>query len=537
MRAKVRYLTGLWSFLRHKVSAGEARAIVVQSLARREENFLRLVKFGIYGKDDSPFRKLLIHAGVDFVEFRRRVQEEGLELALKRLYSEGVYITYNEMRGREPVRREGLEFQIDESGLDNPLLEAQYELTSSGSTGNAGSRSFTDLTLLGHEAAHYRVHFEAQGVPESSPVVVWGPVPPTLLGLAGCVRFAKIGRIAAWFSPTRFPGGRQGLRGRALVAYTILVSILAGNRIPWPQYVPAEDSLTIAHTLAKLCRQGKAPAIQITASAATRVCLAARENRLDLTGTSMRVGGEPYTEAKAAVIKASGAKAFPGYHASELGLAGQGCATPNAPLDDLHLVTDKFLVYARDKAINTAGDTVPALVYTTLHPNCRKIMLNAESGDYGTLEERACGCLIGDLGFRTHLTGLHGYDKMTSEGVTFMGSDLFQLVEQVLPAAFGGSTTDYQLAEEEDDQGLPKVSIVIAPAVGVVDEDAVIATVLKSLQVLDGPDRGPVMAERWRQSQTLRVVRREPFIAGGRKVLPLHLISRTQQEVDQSPPV
>jgi hypothetical protein len=435
------------------------------------------------------------------------------------------------MRGRVPVRRDGIEFPIDEAALDNPLLEEQYEMNSSGSSGTAGSRSFTDLTLLAHEAAHYSVHFQAHGVGQR-PIVVWGPVPPALLGLAGTLRFSKIGRPIQWFSPTSFRHGLQGLRGRLLVTLTMVIAAFAGRRFPWPKYVPAEDSIVMARYFSEMVRRGQPIVAQITASAATRMCLAARDAGLDLSGTLLRVGGEPYTAAKAAVISSVGARGFSGYHASELGLAGQSCAAPGAALDDLHMAIDKFHIYARDKAIDEIGTTVPALVFTTLHPNCRKIMFNAECGDYGFLDERACACLIGELGYTTHLTGIHGYDKMTSEGVTFMGSDLSRLVEEVLPARFGGGPTDYQLAEDEDRNGIPHVSVVVAPGVGVVDEEAVVTTVLETLQSFDGPNRGPGMAERWRQGRTLRVVRREPFAAGGRKVLPLHIMTAARPHTD-----
>jgi hypothetical protein len=526
LRGKVRYLTGLWRYWRETIGLDEAKAIVRQSLAKREENFLRLAELGIYGKPDSPFGKLLLGAGIELDDLKRMVGETGLAETLGQLYDSGVYVTYDEMRGRSPVKRNGLEFTIDAAAMDNPLLEEQYEMTSSGSSGNAGSRAFTDLALLRHEAAHYFVHLQAHGL-GGRPIVEWGPVPPSLIGLTANLRFGKFRMPVRWFSHTRFEGGWSGLRGRLLVLYTLIVGLLAGRFMRWPQHVPTDDPLTIARYLAAMVGKGTPAAVQMTASAATRTCLVAQENGLDLTGTLFRVGGEPYTPAKAAVVEASGAYAFSGYMASELGLAGGGCASPGAALDDLHLVTDKFHVFTREKAIDEAGTTVPALVYTTLHPNCRKIMLNAESGDYGYLEERDCGCLIGEMGFRTHLTGLHGYDKLTSEGVTFMGSDLFKLVEEVLPGRFGGAPTDYQLAEEEDENGISHVSIIVAPGVGPVDEEAVVSTVLQALGGLDGSDRGPWMAERWRQGKTLRVLRRQPYSAGGRKVLPLHLIGRT----------
>ena len=69
---------------------------------------------------------------------------------------------------------------------------------------------------------------------------------------------------------------------------------------------------------------------------------------------------------------------------------------------------------------------------------------------------------------------------LTSEGVTFLGSELLSLVEEVLPARFGGQVGDYQLAEEEID-GQVRVCILVAPDVGAVDEDEVIATVLDAL--------------------------------------------------------
>jgi len=147
-------------------------------------------------------------------------------------------------------------------------------------------------------------------------------------------------------------------------------------------------------------------------------------------------------------------------------------------------------------------------------------MLNVESGDYGTLEERDCGCPWGELGLRTHVSGLRSYDKLTSEGVTFMGSILFDILENVLPARFGGGPTDYQFSEEEQD-GLPRVSIIASPRLGQLDEPAVIETVLQALRT--SQEGGSLMAAHWRQGNTLHVLRREPYTTGSQKVQPLHV--------------
>ena len=521
--AKVRYLRDLWGFMRHTMSPEEARLHLAKARSGREESFLKLAERGIYGNPRSPFRKLLLNAGIQFDDLRQMVEADGLDSALRQLYDAGVYLTFEEMFGRVPVKRGDLEFRVTRDDLDNPLLEAQYEVRSSGSSGNAGSRSFTDLTLIAHEAAYCSVAYQAYGM-EGYEMVGWGPAPPSLWGFTAYMRMAKIGLAPTrWFTPTRIPGGLQGLRGRILLGVTAVAARLAGKSFAWPEYVPPDQAVLAAKLIAEMRANGKRVAMFGAASAVVRVCQAARDNALDISDTVFTVTGEPFTPAKAKVLANAGVRAINCYGASELAIAGFGCSHP-ASIDDMHLLTDKLHVQTRPKQVDAFGATVPALVYTTLLTNCRKILLNTESGDYGDVEDRECGCLFSEIGFKTHITGLHGYDKLTSGGVTFMGSELFTLAEEVLPARFGGNPTDYQFAEEEDENGLPRVTIVVSERVGEIDEAAVIEAVLLHLRGYFQRERGALMADEWRQGRTLRVARREPFAAGGRKVLPLHLM-------------
>lgn len=138
-----------------------------------------------------------------------------------------------------------------------------------------------------------------------------------------------------------------------------------------------------------------------------------------------------------------------------------------------------------------------ALFYTTVLPACPKIMLNTESGDYATLEPRDCGCLLEQLGFRRHLHTIRSYEKLTSEGMNFLGSELIHLVEEALPSRFGGDATSYQLVESEGEGSLPTIDIVVSPAVGPVDEHAVRALVIEALGSASAGHR--MMAERWRR--------------------------------------
>ena len=132
-----------------------------------------------------------------------------------------------------------------------------------------------------------------------------------------------------------------------------------------------------------------------------------------------------------------------------------------AAIDEVHLLLDKVAVLQYPKVVRPGLPPVGALHLTTLLPSCPKLMLNVETDDYGVLSERDCGCPLGALGFRTHLHDIRSYEKLTSEGMSFLGGDLLTLVEELLPQRFGGGPADYQLVEEEVG-GLPKVSLVVA---------------------------------------------------------------------------
>jgi hypothetical protein len=150
-------------------------------------------------------------------------------------------------------------------------------------------------------------------------------------------------------------------------------------------------------------------------------------------------------------------------------------------------------------------------------------MVNVDTGDYGTLTRRRCGCTVEQAGFETHLHGIGSYEKPTSEGMNFLASDLVGLVEDVLPRSFGGGPTDYQLVEEDDD-ALPRVSVIVNPSLGELDDGELIAAVLRVLSA--GGEAQRMMADQWRAGGTLRVVRRAPYAVGGAKVLPLHSLGR-----------
>jgi hypothetical protein len=207
------------------------------------------------------------------------------------------------------------------------------------------------------------------------------------------------------------------------------------------------------------------------------------------------------------------------YSGTETSFVGAPCSDSDR-VDDVHLLTDKFAALARP--VRLGSERAQELVLTSLLPATPKIMLNVESGDFAVMEERACDCPLGRLGFRHHLHGIASHAKLTGEGVTFFAPELFRLVDEVLPRQFGGDPTDGQLVETED-RALTRVLVVAHPRIGPLEEREVQRTVLAALASCPG---GETMTRAWREAGTLRLVRREPLRTDSAKILPLHVQRR-----------
>jgi hypothetical protein len=516
-----RFAFGLPRFLGRPLSLEESRRRVERQREARSESFLTILRRGVFARPRSPYARLLARAGVGFDELAASVGRNGIEETLENLYDAGVFLTYEEFKGHRPVRRSGLNFTVRPRDLDNPLLAGEFELRT-GASRSPARRIIVDFGLLAHEAAYHFLslaNFRLDG----RPVGIWYSVPPVVSGIKHVLRNAKIGRpVEKWFSQNRLVLRPGTLKHVLFARYAFAVGRVMGGAIPVPEYTPPARAGMVSRWLAAKKKEGVPAEFHANPSSGVRVCRAALEAGDDISGTFFRFNAEPYTPAKAAIVASAGARAAAQYSISEIGNVGMACADPSA-LDDVHLLTDKLAVLQREKRLPGAGTSVKTLVYTTLLPGCPKLLLNVESDDYGDLETRRCGCLFGALGFDRHLSTIRSYDKLTSDGMTFLGNELVVLVEEVLPELFGGGPTDYQFIEEEED-GVARVSIVVSLRVGEVDERAVVGAVIAALG--RGPGSRRVMAERWREGKTLRVVRREPCPTGAAKILPLHLIRR-----------
>jgi hypothetical protein len=515
--AGLRWVTGLRGYLREPLTGDQCRVRLERQLATREEWLLRILEGAVFTNDRIPYRHLLDHAGIELGDVARLVREEGAEGTLCRLYDAGVYVTLDEFRGRRPISRPGLELSpVGLHDFDNPLMTRHFEARTSGSR-TGGTRVNVDLDLLAHEAGYHHLFLSAFGL-DDRPHAVWYPVPPGSAGMKCLLRQAKLGRgTERWFAHNTHSLRRANLKFAAFTASVVLGSRLWGQPLRKPEHVPLDEAVTVARWLAKKAATGAPALLETNWSSAVRVCAAARKNGLEIADTFFRVGGEAATEARSRAITDTGSRVASHYAMAEVSHVGIACAAPTV-VDEVHVLSDKLAILQRPASV---GGGLHSLHVTTLLPSSPKLMLNVDTGDCGVLGVRQCGCAIEKAGFATHLHSITSYEKLTSEGMSFLGSDVITLVDRVLPERFGGGPSDYQLVEEEED-ALPRVSVLISPTVEDVDDQEVVATVLGTLSAAGEPQR--MMAERWREGNTVRVVRRPPYAVQGAKVLPLHRI-------------
>jgi hypothetical protein len=513
----LRLARGLAGMLRAGLSFDEAARRVRHRIATRAASFLELVRCSVYERLESPYRPLLKAAGIELCDLVRLVESEGVESSLERLFDAGVRISLEQFKGRRPLKASGVERPLDPADFDNHRLERHFDAWTGGTRGSRRRVAY-DLDQIALENAsemHLLRHLGVLG----RPAAMWRPVPPGAAGLRIAIRGAQRGSsFEKWFSQERVRFAGSDRRHGAVLTLARGLSVLYRRRIPWPEHVPIDEAWRVAEWIAGHRRAGRECFVDTNPASAVRICQAARSRNLDASGTIFRLGGEPYTPGKRRAIEEAGCRGYTYYSMTEAGIMGMACGSPDQT-DEMHLLTDKIAVIERPTSVEGLGAQVNALYVTSLLPSSQKILLNVETGDYGTMFERRCACPLETLGLHRHLSGVLSYEKLVSEGMLFIGDVLVRIVDEILPARFGGNGTDYQFVEREEN-GLPRVDLRVNPRLGAIDEAAVLESVFDALS---GADSARAMAaRRWKDGKTLRV-RRDPALGtSAAKILPLH---------------
>lgn len=513
------FVSRLPHFLRERITPEDGRAYIAEGMKDREGRFLRIARRSIYGNPKSPYLPLLREAGCEAGDLERMVHSDGIEKTLGTLADAGVRITVDEYKGRTPIVRSGVTVEQSEHDFDNPFSARHIE-SRTGATRSAGTRTVYDLDFLAENwGYHIAVMMEAIGA-YPFPIAHWLPIIPGNGPIFALVR-AKVGKTPArWFSPITSRDIDPSLKNRLGTTGLVMAARLCGIPMPHPEFVALDDAVVIARWVRETMGEHGGCTLSTYPSAAVRVCQAAEKDGLDISGLTIIAGGEPWTDAKVAELTRAGVRLMPGYAAMDAGVLGYGCLDPVIG-DEVHLFTDDFSFIQRPRKVAHSEVTVDALLFTSLSPFTPKVLLNVESGDYGVVEHRFCGCPWGKLGLGTHLHTIRAFDKLTSGGMTFIGTDLVRVIEEVLPARFGGAPTDYQMVEEEDRGGLTRMSVLVNPDLGAINEGELIQIILKALS--DGTDVHRMMARMWQESGTLRVIREKPYATAAGKLLPLHI--------------
>ena len=158
------------------MTVGEALAIVQERLRSRERNFLAVLERGIFGNPRSPYRALLDHAGYTLDDVRELVSKEGLEGTLERLRRDGVYVSFEEFKGTQPIVRGSITIDTTPADFDNPGARRYYSTTTGGSTG-AGRRVQLDLEHFERAPARTHLVRYVHGV-RGVPAAAWSDLPP-----------------------------------------------------------------------------------------------------------------------------------------------------------------------------------------------------------------------------------------------------------------------------------------------------------------------------------------------------------------------
>ncbi len=519
MLREARYYTGMakawYGYVRAPLEP-DPRSLIRKHLENRESNFLGLVRQVVFGRPSNPYHKLFQWAGCTYPDLEHAVRSDGLEATLEKLRQAGVCLSHDEFKGRKPVKRAGQQIAVSPSDFVNPLVPGVMEHLTSGSSGGSTA------TL---RSLQYQVYHEAQqilGVQEfATPEDVFIGLVPVLPGTVGVRWMTYLPRrgyqVDRWFAL----GGKvlDSFHYRALTNWLVLEARVAGVKTPFPTYLPEDDFLPVAKWMARRKSEGLTCVLRAGVSRAVRVAAAALQHDLDISGSVFLVGGEALTDAKRAVIEKAGAEPFPRYGMVELGSVGWSCRRMTKG-NCVHVFRDSLALINHREPAPFSDVEVDSILFTTLLPFAPLVLVNVGMHDAGLLGPARCDCSWTALGMTQQVENIIAYGKLTGQGTSLVGSDLLTLLERTLPERFGGTPVDYQLVEREG-AAQTEIELRVHPRVGIRSVDEVKSFFLSEIKKFWG---GALTVRWWTQSHGVHVVVAEPYVSGGQKVLPLHLL-------------
>jgi hypothetical protein len=517
------FLSQLPHFLRHPLRPQRPPVILSQRLCKTESRFIALLDKIFSPSSNSPYRSLFEWAGARRGDIEKLLSLEGVEGVLELLLKEGIYLTTEEFKGYCPIRRGSLRLSVGPAMFMNPTGSSGFRIQTSGSRGRRTRVPVTFEYIRGRSVNAY-CDLKAKGglswvhglwgVPGSSAIVY-------LLEMAG------VGcRPVRWFS--QISPGSSGLHPRYRWSQRALrvLSFMTGVPLPNLEYVSAEDPRPILGWLKRVLERGRIPHLFTYVSSALRLSQASIREGVDISGTRLTVTGEPLTEIRAHALEKAGIITYPRYGSAESGSIGYGCLNRQF-VDEVHVLADRLAVVQ----LRQAKENIPpgALFVTSLEPSSPYLLLNVSPGDSAVLSSRECRCPLQALGWTTHLHTIRSYEKLTSEGMAFLGAAVERILDEILPRTFGGEPGYYQLIEDVAGDGKPRLRLLVNPALGRVDPRALTSVFFDALG--RGGEAQKLMSLLWRDARIMRIEQRVPISTASGKVLSLY---RQQTSADMT---
>jgi len=511
---------GLREFYAEQLTITAAEERIRQRLATREERFLELVRTEIHERRGNPYSILLRHVGCEQADLERSVRQDGLDATLVRLAREGVYLTDAESKGNQDVVRGELAFRVEPAALE-PVGQVRGLLSTSSGTSNAPVRSVSTLRWLDLETPAAGVFLAAHGLLDHA-LATYEPMSTGNAGIEFMLTAARFGIAGERWFARKVPAETWPERAYLRLAVRKLVegSRRYGPGFPYPTPVDPTDLSPIVHWARSAADAGRPVCIRTVASNAARIARTALELGVSLRGVTFVASGEPLTEGKRRVIEEAGAATTLLWGYTPGTRVSYGCADARHT-DEMHVNEHLLAVVEHPTLTPVADPSIRPLLFTALDRGTPRLQLNVANGDFAVLERRECGCALGRVGLSLHVHRVRSYEKLTSEGMCYASADLFELLESALPGEFGGGPGDYQLVEEEVAGGQTKLTLLVRPEIGPLDERAVLDRLRRGLE--HGDRRQRFMAQTWAQAGTLRLVRDAPRSSDRGKVLPLHI--------------
>jgi hypothetical protein len=348
----------------------DPHATLSETLAHREQNFLSLVRAGIFENPRTPYFHLFRLANCTFADLSDSVRRRGLEVTLENLRQAGVYLSHEEAKGK-PVWRHGKEIHNDPVATLNPGSPGGMESVSGGSRSQGTATPSSNAYRLYRECYEI-IAREEFGVKERVCGVLM-PILPSPGALVAAAGFARLGQPAErWYAVGKSVGanGVYALMTRFLVAQARLL----GCRVPFPTVLEKDDFLPVARWIAGNRRRGRLAFLRSGVSSATRVCAAAMDAGLDISGTVFLTSGEAISPARRRVLDQACVEAYGRYVISEIGTIGIACRHLTG--NSVHLFADAVAVIEHRRPVPSVDAEVNSLLFTSVHPDASRLYIN-----------------------------------------------------------------------------------------------------------------------------------------------------------------